>query len=75
MKYISIIILLFHTVSSFTQNIGINIINPQASLHLKGDIAYEEVSLVLSDTLINVIDVNTVREKNYILIGPSGNFA
>ncbi len=75
MKRGLVFILLLNAMLSLAQNIGINQNEPKASLHINGDIAYEEVSLTVSDTLINVIDVNTVREKNYVLHGPSANFA
>lgn len=75
MKYLIIFISVINTLLSFAQNIGINNPNPNASLHLNGDLIFDPVSIIVTDTLINEIDVTTIKARNYILTGPVANFA
>lgn len=51
----------------FGQNIGININNPQATLDINGDIINRTGSIIVTNSLINNLDVNSSKKAIYYL--------
>lgn len=64
--------------STFSQNVGIGTPSPQSKLDINGDIALRSADITIAATYNYALDVNTVKQANYKLLGtilpPLGNF-
>lgn len=60
--------------SAFAQNVGINNVNPHASLDVEGDVIFRVDTLELVNGVNDNIDINTSRSMNYVITGPNTTF-
>ena len=72
MKKIITVLLLLQSAIAFTQNVGINNTNPQASLDLQGDLRLRSASLVVNNGVYSSLDITTQKSSTYILTRPVG---
>ena len=56
------------------QNIGVNTTYPEASLDINGDIILRSKQLVLMDGENDSIDIDVLKNSNYIISGPTDGF-
>jgi hypothetical protein len=76
----SVIICLFIqalAAAAMAQNVGINTTNPQAALDVNGDMVLRSADLASppATSVINPLDVNTVKRGSYRITGPTANFS
>ncbi len=57
------------------QHVGIGTEDPAGMLDINGDVIFRSGNLVLTDTLITALDVNSAKFSRYRISGPDSHFA
>ena len=55
-------------------NVGINNVNPQAGLDVKGDVIFRVDTLELVNGVNDNIDIGASKSMNYVITGPNTTF-
>lgn len=59
---------------SFSQNVGIGTLNPQARLDVVGDVVFRDETLNVTNGITLALNVNTQKSSYYRITGPTDNF-
>ena len=70
----ALIICLILSIETFSQNVGLNTITPQAVLDVNGDVIFRTGNLSVTDGVNIAVDINSSRFSYYRLAGPTANF-
>ena len=75
MRQLAILFLIATCVNlGFAQNVGINNVNPQAGLDVKGDVIFRVDTLELVNGVNDNIDIGASKSMNYVITGPNTTF-